>query len=94
VEDFEFCDEFCRFIQTTIPAVEAAELLLLFRGRPEIALTVEEAIAKLGPGISIGDAAKHLELLEATTAKLLKARLQVAAPLITRPQPARKLDGE
>jgi hypothetical protein len=30
----------------------------------------------------------------ATTAKLLKARLDVAAPLITRPQPARKPDGE
>src|SRR5688572_2916498 len=65
MEDFEFSDEFCRFIQTTVPAVPAAELLLLLHARPEASLTCEEALAKLGPGIALGELAKHLELLEA-----------------------------
>jgi hypothetical protein len=42
----------------------------------------------LPPGL-MRDRVQHI----ATTAKLLKARLQVAAPLITRPQPAHKPDG-
>lgn len=61
MQDVEFSDEFCRFIQSAIPAVDAAELLLLFHRKPEERLSAEEAIAKLGPGITIGDAAKHLE---------------------------------
>lgn len=65
MEDFEFTDEFCRFIQTTIPAVPAAELLLLLRERPEVSLTAEEALLKLGPGVALGELAKHLELMEA-----------------------------
>lgn len=65
MEDFEFSDEFCRFIQTTIPAVPAAELLLLMRARPEAFLTAEEALMKLGPGVALGELTKHLELLEA-----------------------------
>ena len=43
----------------------------------------------LPPGL-MRDRVQHI----ATTAKLLKARLDVAAPLITRPQPVRKRDGE
>jgi hypothetical protein len=64
MKDFEFSDEFCRFIQTTIPAVPAAELLLLLRERPDAAFTAEEALTKLGPGVGSGEMAKHLELLE------------------------------
>jgi len=65
MKDFEFSDEFCRFIQTTIPAVPAAELLLLLHGRPDTSLTAEEALTKLGPGVGAGEVARHLELLEA-----------------------------
>jgi hypothetical protein len=64
VKDFEFSDEFCRFIQTTIPAVAAAELLLILRARRDLALSVEEALEKLGPGVAAGEAAKYLELFE------------------------------
>lgn len=66
MNDFEFSDDFCRFIQTTIPAVPAAELLLLLHGRPDISLTAEEILTKLGPGVGLGEVAKHLELLEAS----------------------------
>lgn len=65
MNDFEFSDEFCRFIQTTIPAVPAAELLLLMHGRAGVSLTAQEALTKLGPGVDLGEIAKHLELLEA-----------------------------
>src|SRR5512134_3189623 len=33
MEDVEFSEEFCRFLQTSIPRVDAAELLLLYRAR-------------------------------------------------------------
>jgi hypothetical protein len=65
MKDFEFSDEFCRFIQATIPAVPAAELLLLLRDRPDAPLTAEEALLKLGPGVTLGDITKHLEVFEA-----------------------------
>lgn len=61
MEDVEFSDEFWRFIQAVIPAVDAAEVLILLHGRREAAFTAEEAAAKLGPGISIGEVQKHLD---------------------------------
>jgi len=64
MEDVEFSDEFCRFIQTAIPAVEAAELLLLFHQRAGESISADEAVDKLGPGITIADASKHLELFQ------------------------------
>ena len=65
MEDFEFSEEFCRFIQGTITAVDAAELLLWYRAHQEKAFALEEAGAKLGPGIRAGDAEKYLRLFEA-----------------------------
>jgi hypothetical protein len=65
MENLEFSEEFCRFLQETIPAVDAAELLLWYRGHPEEAFALDEAVAKLGPGISAGDAEKYLKLFEA-----------------------------
>ena len=64
MEDVEFSDEFCRFLQTAIPSVAAAELLLLFHRRAGERITAAEAVAELGPGITIADAAKHLELFQ------------------------------
>ena len=60
MEDLDFSEDFCRFLQEAVPAVDAAELLLLFRGRPEMALTADEAVARLGPGVSPGDVAGYL----------------------------------
>lgn len=65
MEDFEFSDEFCRFLQGSIPAVDAAELLLLYHARPEAAFSADEAARRLGPGINSKDAAKYLELFDA-----------------------------
>jgi hypothetical protein len=66
VEDADFSDDFCRFLQTTIPAVDAAELLLLLRRSPESSWTAAEAAAKLRPSVPISeaDAAKYLELFQ------------------------------
>jgi len=64
VEDIEFSPGFCRFIQTAITAVDAAELLLLFHAQPQVALTIEEAAGKLGPGVARSEIARHLEVFE------------------------------
>jgi hypothetical protein len=60
MEDFEFSDEFCRFLQAMIPAVDAAELLLVFHRKPDVALTIDEAVTKLGPGIAHDEAEKYV----------------------------------
>ena len=65
MEDVEFSDEFCRFLQASIPAVDAAELLLLLYGRRDGAFTPEEAVARLGPGVSVGDARRYLQTFAA-----------------------------
>ncbi len=65
MEDFEFSPEFCKFIQASIPAVDAAELLLLFHSRPEEWFSAEAASARLGPGIAIGAVRKYLADFEA-----------------------------
>ena len=65
MEDFEFSEEFCRFIQGTITAVDAAELLLWYRGHQDRVIALDEVVAKLGPGISAGDAEKYVELFVA-----------------------------
>jgi hypothetical protein len=36
MEDTDFSDDFCAFLQTAIPAVEAAELLLCVAARPDV----------------------------------------------------------
>lgn len=70
MEDVEFSDEFCRFLQTAVPAVDAAELLLVFHARPDAWLGVQDALSKLGPGVARGDVERTLatfaakELLE------------------------------
>ena len=67
MEDADFSDDFCRFLQTTIPAVDAAELLLLLRRTPETATNVQELARSLRPSVSIteAEAAKYLETFQA-----------------------------
>jgi hypothetical protein len=50
-EDADFSDEFCRFLQTAIPAVEAAEFLLLLHGEPGRAWVPPEAAARHVAGL-------------------------------------------
>ena len=49
MEDADFSDEFCRFLQAAVPAVDAAELLLLLADRPEQWWSADEAREKLRP---------------------------------------------
>jgi hypothetical protein len=60
MQDVEFSDEFCRFLQTAIPAVDAAELLLVFHARPDAWLGVQDVLSKLGPGVARSDVEKNL----------------------------------
>ena len=65
MEDAEFSDDFCRFLQTTIPSFEAAELLLLLAREPGTHWQLDEALRRLRPAVSSGDAeaARYVELL-------------------------------
>jgi hypothetical protein len=63
MEDVEFSDEFCSFIQRSIPAVDAAEFLLFIADRPDLWLDLGESLRKLKPGVNIteADAARYVE---------------------------------
>ena len=63
MEDTQFSDEFCGFIQSAIPAVDAAEMLLLVADRPDVWWSLAEVISRLRPGSVIpeADAARYLE---------------------------------
>jgi len=64
LEDIEFSDSWCRFIQGTIPDIDAAELLLLFHGKPDVSFSVEETAAKLNPAMSTSNAKKYINAFE------------------------------
>jgi hypothetical protein len=49
MEDADFSDEFCRFLQEAVPAVDAAELLLLAADRPEAWASAAELAERLRP---------------------------------------------
>jgi hypothetical protein len=67
MEDADFSDDFCRFLQSTIPAVDAAELLLLLRRTPGTSWSASELAAQLRPSVPIAeaDAAKYLDTFHA-----------------------------
>jgi hypothetical protein len=56
MEDADFSDEFCRFIQRAIPSVEAAEILLFLQKSPDRSWELKEIIDGLRASITIGDA--------------------------------------
>ena len=66
LEDADFSDEFCQFLQTAVPAVEAAELLLLLRRESARAWTLPEIVAALAPGVALREeeAAHHVEAFQ------------------------------
>jgi hypothetical protein len=67
MEDSAFSDEFCRFIQTALPSVDAAELLLLLLDTPDTWWAPGGLAAKLRPGSNIADidAQRHVESFQA-----------------------------
>lgn len=73
MEDADFTDEFCRFIQSTIPSVEAAELLIHLAGRPDGALSPGAAVAGLPKGVPLTEA-QAAGLLESFAARGLVSR--------------------
>ena len=66
-EDADFSDEFCHFLQVAVPAVEAAELLLLLRREPARAWALAELVSALGPGVSLQEeeAARYVQEFQA-----------------------------
>jgi len=67
MQDADFSDEFCQFVQSTIPTVEAAELLLAFAAEPDVWWDRAQLPAKLrsGPGITDAEAARYLDIFQA-----------------------------
>ena len=67
MEDADFSDDFCRFLQQNIPSVDAAELLLFLRTHRERTWAASEAAANLRPTVQIADAdaARYLESFSA-----------------------------
>lgn len=60
MEDADFSDEFCRFLQASFPSVDAAELLLLLAGNPGSAWRPKEVVERL-PAMTEASAAKTLQ---------------------------------
>ena len=61
MDDSDFSDAFCRFLQATIPSVEAAELLLLLARTVDKWWEPADAASAVGAGLSASDAARHAE---------------------------------
>ena len=73
MEDADFTDEFCRFIQATIPSVEAAELLIALARRPDAELSPADALRELSRGSPLSEA-QAAGLLETFQARGLVSR--------------------
>lgn len=86
MEDSAFSDSFCHFVQTTVPTVQAAELLLVVARMPAAGWMPEEALARLGNGASMPAAEAQRYLERFRTVRLLAAegdrslRYQPASP--------------
>jgi hypothetical protein len=66
MEDVDFSDEFCEFIQTCVPAVNAAEMLLLLRSRPQDWWDPPDVLHRMrAAGLAEPEGVRHLELFQA-----------------------------
>ena len=66
MEDVDFSDEFCEFLQTCVPAVHTAELILLLRSRPQEWWDPAEVLQRMrAAGLAEPEGARHIELLQA-----------------------------
>jgi hypothetical protein len=63
VEDSAFSGEFCRFLQTSVPSVAAAELLLVLARDRDNWRELPELVARMPPGSNLSDtdALKYFE---------------------------------
>jgi len=68
-EEADFSDEFCRFLQGTITAVEAAELLFVYLRDPGRAWALADAVRALGPGVTEAEAARYVEAMQGVLLK-------------------------
>jgi hypothetical protein len=84
MEDKEFSDDFCRFLQASVPSVDAAELLLLFERNPDAFWTAADAATAVGGTLSAQDASRHIEQFVGSGLVQLgddqRARYQPATP--------------
>jgi hypothetical protein len=64
LQDAEFSDEFCSFLQKSVPTVDAAELLVLLARQPEVDWTAQVLIERKPPGVNVSaaDAEQALEV--------------------------------
>jgi len=61
MDEIVFSDAFCRFLRTAIPTIEAAELLIFFKGRSEAEPSLSaDQVTGLGSGISPADVAAYI----------------------------------
>lgn len=62
MEDVDFSDAFCRFVQMNLPTVDAAELLLVTLREPERSWHPRDAVERMPAGVNLNeaDAAKYL----------------------------------
>jgi hypothetical protein len=67
LEDSAFSDQFCRFLQTAVPTVDAAELLLAVAAERQRWWRAAELAAALRPAtiVSEADTARYLEQFQA-----------------------------
>jgi hypothetical protein len=66
MEDAQFSDDFCRFLQTAVPSVDAAELLLLLQRDPSRWWTHAEIVTGLRPAVlSEADVARYTDTFQA-----------------------------
>jgi hypothetical protein len=66
MEDAQFSDEFCRFLQTTVPTVDAAELLLLLQRDASRGWSSAEIVTALRPaGLTEADVARYADTFQA-----------------------------
>lgn len=65
MEDSAFSEDFCRFIQTAIPSVAVAELLLLIFRHPERWWALPELLSELPRDVNLTEAGtvNHLDTL-------------------------------
>jgi hypothetical protein len=76
VEDIDFSDAFCRFVQAHLPSVEAAELLLLAFRSPGVAWQAEHAVEHLPAGAILRKREAERYLQEFRVAGLLDDNLR------------------
>jgi hypothetical protein len=82
VEDIDFSDAFCRFVQVQLPSVDLAELLLVAFHEPDVSWQARAAVERLPAGVNMteADAAKHLQAFQAAGLLDSAMRYRPASP--------------